>query len=159
MSDLKQNIKNHKKIISIYGLGNVGGAIAASWLRAGSKVIGVDLSDKLLKDIKIGRSHKKEPFVSKVFSNALRELNSDNYFITGIAEEFQLAQDQLLHDLFGDEMGEVVQWWLYECGPENSFRTDKLDHIKPLIYDAANNVIADLTKIDDLYKYITENNK
>ncbi|MBT6470564.1 MAG: hypothetical protein HOK52_04820 [Candidatus Marinimicrobia bacterium] len=95
----------------------------------------------------------------KVFSNALRELNSDNYFITGIAEEFQLAQDQLLHDLFGDEMGEVVQWWLYECGPENSFRTDKLDHIKPLIYDAANNVIADLTKIDDLYKYITENNK
>jgi nucleotide sugar dehydrogenase len=75
MSDLKQNIKNHKKIISIYGLGNVGGAIAASWLRAGSKVIGVDLSDKLLKDIKTGRSHKKEPFVSEVFSKALKSGN------------------------------------------------------------------------------------
>ena len=75
MSELKQNIKNHKKIISIYGLGNVGGAIAASWLRAGSKVIGVDLSDKLLKDIKTGRSHKKEPFVSEVFSKALKTKN------------------------------------------------------------------------------------
>jgi len=75
MSKLKQDIKNHKKIISIYGLGNVGGAIAASWLRAGSKVIGVDVSEKLLNDIKNGRSHKKEPFVSEVFLKALKTKN------------------------------------------------------------------------------------
>ena len=75
MTKLSQNIKNHEKVISVYGLGNVGGAIAACWLRAGSKVIGVDVSDKLLKDIKNGKSHKKEPFVSEIFSNALKAKN------------------------------------------------------------------------------------
>lgn len=75
MTNLTNDIKNHKKVISIYGLGNVGGAIAASWLRAGAKVIGVDISKKLLKDIKNGNSHKKEPFVSSVFSKAIKNKN------------------------------------------------------------------------------------
>ncbi|MEX0861735.1 nucleotide sugar dehydrogenase [Nitrosopumilus sp.] len=68
---LFNNIKNHKKIISVYGLGNVGGSIAAVWLRSGAKVIGVDVSKKLLNDIKIGKSHKKEPFVSETFTKNL----------------------------------------------------------------------------------------
>ncbi|MEM3143585.1 MAG: nucleotide sugar dehydrogenase [Candidatus Nitrosotenuis sp.] len=62
-------------IISVYGLGNVGGPIAAAWLRAGSKVIGVDISEKLLSAIKSGASHAKEPFVSQVFTKALKENN------------------------------------------------------------------------------------
>lgn len=70
---LKSDIKKHKITFSIFGLGNVGGPIAAVWLRAGAKVIGVDISKNLLNDIKNGVSHKKEPFVSEEFSNGLKK--------------------------------------------------------------------------------------
>jgi len=62
-----------KKIFAIYGLGNVGGPIAAVWLRAGAKVIGVDISQYLLNEIKNGSSHKKEPFLSETFTKAIRK--------------------------------------------------------------------------------------
>ncbi len=62
-----------KQIIAVYGLGNVGGPLAAAWLKKGYKVIGVDISKKLLSEIKNGKSHKKEPFLSKIFSNALKK--------------------------------------------------------------------------------------
>ena len=42
---LKTLIKNQKMTLAVYGLGNVGGPIAAAWLRKGAKVIGVDISD------------------------------------------------------------------------------------------------------------------
>ena len=64
------NIKN--KIISVYGLGNVGGPIAAAWLRKGVNVIGVDISQNLLNDIKNGVSHKNEPHISKTFSDGIK---------------------------------------------------------------------------------------
>lgn len=64
------NLKN--KTISVYGLGNVGGPIAAAWLRAGAKVIGVDISKNLLNEIENGTSHKKEPYLSETFSTSLR---------------------------------------------------------------------------------------
>ena len=60
------------RIIAIFGLGNVGGPLAAAWLRAGAKVIGVDISKKLLEEIKNGTSHKKEPFLSETFSKSLQ---------------------------------------------------------------------------------------
>jgi len=56
----------------VYGLGNVGGPLAAAWLRAGANVIGVDVSTKLLNEIRNGESHKKEPFISEIFSTALK---------------------------------------------------------------------------------------
>ncbi len=61
-----------KETFAIYGLGNVGGSIAAVWLRSGARVIGVDISKILLEDIKNGKSHKKEPFLSKTFSDAIK---------------------------------------------------------------------------------------
>lgn len=67
----KSLILNHK-VLSIYGLGNVGGPIAAAWLRSGATVIGVDISQKLLSEIKSGTSHKKEPFISEIFTEALK---------------------------------------------------------------------------------------
>lgn len=70
---LKALIQNHKKIFAIYGLGNVGGPITAAWLRAEAKIIGVDISKKLLSEIKAGTSHKKEPFISETFTKALNE--------------------------------------------------------------------------------------
>jgi nucleotide sugar dehydrogenase len=62
-----------KEIFAIYGLGNVGGSIAAVWLRAGAKVIGVDISEKLLTQIKNGESHKKEPYLSETFLKSLQK--------------------------------------------------------------------------------------
>lgn len=69
---IKQDLKQGKKIISVFGLGNVGGPIAAAWLKAGAKVIGVDISKKLLAEIKTGTSHKKEPFISGIFSKSIK---------------------------------------------------------------------------------------
>jgi len=70
---LKTQIKNGKKIISIYGLGNVGGPIAAAWLRKDATIIGVDISKDLLSKIKNGSSDKKEPNISKTFTKALKQ--------------------------------------------------------------------------------------
>ena len=91
MSDhknLRSIILNHKKTLSIYGLGNVGGPLAAAWLRAGAKVIGVDISKKLLSEIKSGTSHQKEPFVSETFTKALK---NNTLFLTsnGVAASLQ----------------------------------------------------------------------
>ena len=72
MSQIISDIISHKKIISVYGLGNVGAPIAAAWLRAGAKVIGVDISSELLDQIRAGTSHTKEPFISQIFTKALK---------------------------------------------------------------------------------------
>ena len=61
-----------KPTIAVYGLGNVGGPLAAVWLKRKYNVIGVDISKKLLTEIKNGTSHKKEPFLSQIFINALK---------------------------------------------------------------------------------------
>ena len=75
----KSFLKN--KVFAVYGLGNVGGPITAAWLRKGAQIIGVDISSKLLTDIKNGKSHKKEPFISDIFSKSLKkgklEITSD----------------------------------------------------------------------------------
>ena len=72
LSNIKQQLLQKKKIISIYGLGNVGGPIAAAWLRKNTKIIGVDISETLLSQINEGTSHKKEPFISEIFSKSLK---------------------------------------------------------------------------------------
>ena len=54
-------------------MGNVGGPIAAAWLRTGANIIGVDISLKLLDEIKQGISHQHEPFLSQIFSKALKK--------------------------------------------------------------------------------------
>lgn len=68
-----------KEVFAIYGLGNVGGSIAAVWLRSGAKVIGVDISKTLLSQIRDGTSHKKEPFLSETFSKSLK---NKSFFLT-----------------------------------------------------------------------------
>ena len=76
---LKTQIKNQKITLAVFGLGNVGGPIAAAWLRKGAKVIGVDVSENLLEQIKSGTSHKVEPNISHTFSKSLK---SDKLFLT-----------------------------------------------------------------------------
>jgi len=73
-----------KETFAIYGLGNVGGSIAAVWLRSGARIIGVDISKTLLENIKNGKSHKKEPYLSETFSKAIKKksliLTSDGIY-------------------------------------------------------------------------------
>jgi len=69
---LFNQIKSGKKIIAVYGLGNVGGTIAIAWLRKGAKVIGVDIPKNLLDEIKKGTSHKVEPKISNTFSKLIK---------------------------------------------------------------------------------------
>lgn len=78
-ANLQKLVASHARTFSIYGLGNVGGPIAAAWLRAGAKVVGVDISKKLLSEIQAGTSHKKEPFLSEAFTAGLK---SGNFSIT-----------------------------------------------------------------------------
>lgn len=70
---IQSEVINGKKIISVYGLGNVGGPLAAAWIRIGAKIIGVDISQELLNQIKNGTSHKKEPLISETFTSAIKE--------------------------------------------------------------------------------------
>jgi len=69
----KLKSKISKKIITVYGLGNVGGPIAAAWLKKGATIIGIDISKSLLDSILNGTSHSKEPFISAIFSKHLKK--------------------------------------------------------------------------------------
>ncbi|MCH7648670.1 MAG: hypothetical protein IIA83_08700 [Thaumarchaeota archaeon] len=63
--------------MGVFELGNAGGPIAAAWLRSGEKVIGVDISKKLLSDIIDGKSHTREPslrhYVLLLYQTSLRK--------------------------------------------------------------------------------------
>ncbi len=65
------DIKNLK--IAVYGLGQVGSSIAAVWLRKGAKVIGVDISPKVINEANNGFINSKEPGVKEVFTQAIKE--------------------------------------------------------------------------------------
>jgi nucleotide sugar dehydrogenase len=88
--NLKSALLTHKKVFAVYGLGNVGGPIAAAWLRGGTKVIGVDISKKLLSEIKKSTSHKKEPGVSETFT---RSLKNKTFSITSNGIEASIQSD------------------------------------------------------------------
>ena len=70
--DFQKSFSLKSQIIAIYGLGNVGGPIAAAWLKKGANVIGVDISKTLLESILNGTSHTKEPFISEIFTKNLK---------------------------------------------------------------------------------------
>lgn len=90
LKSLHADLINKKKILTVYGLGNVGGPLAAAWLRSGATIIGVDISQKLLSEIKSGTSHKKEPFISETFTKALK---NESLFITNNGIEASKKSD------------------------------------------------------------------
>jgi len=70
---IKNLLANGKITISVYGLGHVGASVAAVWLRAGAKVIGVDKLDSVVKAASSGNSFISEPGVISALKKALRE--------------------------------------------------------------------------------------
>jgi len=72
-SRIKELVSKGKITISVFGLGHVGASIAAVWLRAGAKVIGVDKLDSVVEDAFSGGSSIVEPGVSSTLKKAVRE--------------------------------------------------------------------------------------
>jgi nucleotide sugar dehydrogenase len=70
---LVSKIKNGDLRIAVYGLGHVGAPLAATWLRAGAHVIGVDKSEKVRDNARQGKTHIPEPHVNETFSTGVRE--------------------------------------------------------------------------------------
>jgi nucleotide sugar dehydrogenase len=69
---LKKSLKEGKITIAVYGLGHVGLGITAVWLRAGGKVIGVDINDEIVKSINSGVSPiKDEPGVPETIKKCV----------------------------------------------------------------------------------------
>jgi len=70
--ELVNKIKLGKLKISIYGLGHVGGPMAAVWLRAGAHVIGVDKSSKVSEAAKKGVALIPEAGLSKAYLDGIK---------------------------------------------------------------------------------------
>jgi nucleotide sugar dehydrogenase len=71
--DLVSKIMNGELRVAIYGLGHVGAPLAATWLRAGARVIGVDKSEKVRVNGRQGKTDIPEPYVNDTFSTGLKE--------------------------------------------------------------------------------------
>ncbi|MEM2855831.1 MAG: nucleotide sugar dehydrogenase [Candidatus Nitrosocaldaceae archaeon] len=70
---LKEEIKSGKSKIAVYGLGQIGSAIAAVWLRCGAYVIGVDKSKRVIEEAQNGFPNSNEYGVKEAFAKAIEE--------------------------------------------------------------------------------------
>ena len=86
-------------------------------------------------------------------NEAFRNAGTDTYWMGTTSNELTVALNDIIEDVIGVEGIDIVNWWLYECGEDNSFGDNVTE---PLIYDKDENIIADLTKVEDLYDWITK---
>lgn len=70
--EVKRLVKNGRITVAVFGLGNVGLAIATVWLRAGARVIGVDIDSKKVRDLNAGLVQHNEKVVVETIRDALR---------------------------------------------------------------------------------------
>ncbi len=70
-SAVAQKIYSGEYKIAVYGLGHVGSAMAAVWLRTGAYVIGIDKSLKVLNYARKGRTHLPEPGVDEAYRKGI----------------------------------------------------------------------------------------
>jgi nucleotide sugar dehydrogenase len=76
--ELVSKVRNGSLKIAVYGLGHVGAPLAATWLRAGASVIGIDKSDQVRDYARRGITRIPEPCVSDAFAKGLKE---DRFFV------------------------------------------------------------------------------
>ncbi|MCX8182325.1 MAG: nucleotide sugar dehydrogenase [Candidatus Methanomethyliaceae archaeon] len=73
-SDLKKDLAEGKITVAIYGMGRVGLPIAVAWLRAGARVIGVDINHGLVKTLNEGRTPlEDEPGINEWIKKGVEE--------------------------------------------------------------------------------------
>jgi nucleotide sugar dehydrogenase len=73
LEELVTRVRNGNLKIAIYGLGHVGAPLAATWLRAGASVIGIDKSEKVREYAREGKTQIPEPYVNEAFAKGLNE--------------------------------------------------------------------------------------
>ena len=73
LEELVTRVRNGNLKIAIYGLGHVGAPLAATWLRAGASVIGIDKSEKVREYAREGKTQIPEPYVNEAFTKGLKE--------------------------------------------------------------------------------------
>ena len=112
-ADLAKRVRSGEFRIAIYGLGHVGSPLAASWLRAGAHLIGVDNSSEVLENARKGRTHINEPGVNEAFSKGLREkrffLYSDPVKASQDSRFKLICVPVLLTDSFSADLSAVKQ--------------------------------------------------
>src|SRR5688500_20409175 len=69
--DLVKKIRKGKLKLAIYGLGHVGEPLAATWIRAGAYVIGLDKSEKVREYARAGKTQIPVPHVNPAFTTGL----------------------------------------------------------------------------------------
>ncbi|MEM4405721.1 MAG: nucleotide sugar dehydrogenase [Candidatus Methanomethylicaceae archaeon] len=73
-SDLKKDLKEGRITVAVYGMGRVGLPIAVAWLRAGAKVIGVDINHGLVEMLNDGKTPlEDEPNINEWVKRGLEE--------------------------------------------------------------------------------------
>jgi len=72
--ELKRALADGKITTAVYGMGRVGSPIAVAWLRGGAKVIGVDINEDLVEELKRGITpFDDEPGIEEGIKRALLE--------------------------------------------------------------------------------------
>jgi hypothetical protein len=90
------------------------------------------------------KATQKQHRVDRKINKVLQLAQSDTYFMGTTIDDIGRAFDMVFLDEYGEIGLDLIQWWLYE-------------DIDKLIFDAkTDEVIADLTKMKDLWEY-TEN--
>jgi uncharacterized protein YktA (UPF0223 family) len=90
------------------------------------------------------KAMKKQHRVDRQINKVLQLAQSDTYFMGTTIDEIGQAFDMVFLDEYGEIGLDLIQWWLYE-------------DVDKLISDVkTDEVIADLTKMKDLWEY-TEN--
>jgi len=70
--EIKRLVKGGEITVAVFGLGSVGLAIATVWLRAGARVIGVDIDSRKVRDLNAGLVQHSEKVVVETIKDALR---------------------------------------------------------------------------------------
>jgi len=72
--DIKRDVREGKVTVAVYGMGRVGLPIAVAWLRAGAKVIGVDINHGLVEALNRGETIlKDEPGINEGIQTGIKE--------------------------------------------------------------------------------------
>ncbi len=82
--------------ISIWGLGSVGLPLALTFALKGVEVIGIDVNEEHVENIKIAKTHIYEPFGNRSTNDVLREVVGKNFHPTTHYEEARSANYHLV---------------------------------------------------------------
>ncbi len=83
----------------------------------------------------------KQHDVDMKLNDAYREAQLDTYFVGTTINEIYQAFDKVFVERYGTEGLDLIQWWRYEA-------------VDKLLFDENEDVVADLTDIDNFYEYM-----